>query len=143
MASPLAKSGVMAPMDGESSDEFLTRGQALLAEKAAKNAAFLRDVILDENKAEDERLKHLRDLESSLNKKKSKTHRSAKSSALRLYEMQRLASRNKVEALIHDCNISVEKLRGKFEKELAELRSKEAATNQAAHAAEETKETKE
>jgi hypothetical protein len=116
----------LLPQEGESAEEYKVRGLAIVEEKQVKNAAFLKELILDEQAAENDRLRHLQHLDQEAASKKSKSHRVAKISALRLYEKQRVASRNKVEALIHDCNVSFNKLKEKFAKELEALEKKQS-----------------
>jgi hypothetical protein len=107
---------------GESAPAYEHRGRLWLAERRARDVMDVQRVILEEEEAERRRLQQLVHLDTIARGKRSGPHVAARKSALRLHERQREASRNKVEALTGEMELTLARATQQFQRTLKVLR---------------------
>ncbi len=107
---------------GEGALAYEQRGRQWLTERRARDVVDVQRVILEEQEAERRRLQQLVHLDTIARGKRSGPHAAARKSALRLHERQREASRNKVEALTGEAELTLARATQQFQRTLKALR---------------------
>jgi hypothetical protein len=107
---------------GEGAPAYEYRGRQWLADRRARDVMDVQRVILEEEEAERRRLQQLVHLDTIARGKRSGPHVAARKSALRLHERQREASRNRVEALTGEMELTLARATQQFQRTLKMLR---------------------